>query len=237
MVSGAWVLADDPEGPVPGVKPLMGVEKAERPLSILVLGGTGFIVGPDDYSRRFTYWPVRASRGGEMLAPGTPDDPIQIIDVRDLAKWLVNLAEKKTMGHFDALGPNHKALTMGRLFEASKTPGRSDVTFTWVPADFLEARQVSAGGDLPIWIPPIGDAAGFHQRNVAKAEAAGLTFRPIEETCRDTLAWWTSLPEGERRKRLSAMPAEREQEVLAAWKASQGGEAKAPAAPSKTGGT
>lgn len=161
----------------------------------------GLIVGPGDGTDRFTYWPVRVQRGGEVLAPGTPEDPIQLIDVRDLAEWIVHVIENTITGTFDAVGPP-AGLTMGKMLGACKTAAGSDARFTWADAGFLEEQKVSPWGDMPVWIPPRGDSAGFHRRTIARATAAGLTFRPILDTARATLAWFPS--ELERRRRVTA---------------------------------
>lgn len=160
----------------------------------------GLIVGPGDQNDRFTYWPVRVSRGGEVLAPGTPDDPIQLIDVRDLAEFIVQLIETGTTGPFDALGPA-RGLTMGKVLEACRGASGSDARFTWAPAEFLREKNVRPWADMPVWVPPEGGYAGFHRRDVARAVGAGMKFRPIEETCAATLAWWPG--ELERRARVT----------------------------------
>ncbi|MBI1190166.1 MAG: NAD-dependent epimerase/dehydratase family protein [Tepidisphaera sp.] len=204
----------------------------------------GFIVGVRDDTDRFTYWPVRASQGGEMLVPGAAGDPIQIIDVRDLARFILRCIEDKHFGVMNATGPVGGG-TWGQVIDACKAaakPGEHDerLTLTWVPNDFLVKNNVEIGGDLPIYIPPDGEAAGFHQRSIAKATAAGLTTRPVVETCREILAWWPK--ELERRAKVTkdmqaaakpgttppAMPdptklragmsPEREAEILEAWK-------------------
>ncbi|HYE60954.1 MAG TPA: NAD-dependent epimerase/dehydratase family protein [Phycisphaerales bacterium] len=174
----------------------------------------GYIVGPDDPTGRFAYWPARAERGGEILAPGTPNDPIQLVDVRDLGEWLVHLAENKTLGAYDALGPAAGELKWGRVLEACQKASSNKSTLTWVPHEFLKDQE---GVYFPIWIPPVDEYVGFHQRNVSKAIKAGLKFRPIEDTCRDTLEWWKGLPEASgRRKFHPGVPdAEKEQEILA----------------------
>jgi 2'-hydroxyisoflavone reductase len=177
----------------------------------------GYIVGPDDPTGRFAYWPVRVDKGGEVLAPGTPDDPIQLVDVRDLGEWLVVLAENKTLGALDALGPKAGELKWGQVLEACRKASPNPGTLTWVPAEFVMAQE---GVYFPIWIPPVDEYEGFHQRNVEKAIKAGLKFRPIEETCRDTLTWWKEVPEGHDRKKFSkGVPSlEKEQELLAKFK-------------------
>lgn len=205
----------------------------------------GLIVGPGDPTDRFTYWPVRVQKGGEVLAPGTPLDPIQVIDVRDLARWIIHIIENNINGEFDAVGPP-TGLTMGGLLDACKNASGSDARFTWADAEFLEEQRVAPWSDMPVWVPPKGESAGFHRRTIARATAAGLTFRPIAETVRDTLAWWPR--EVERRSRVTqemidlavkegkAQPPltdptkpragikpEREAEVLAAWHKKIGG--------------
>lgn len=173
----------------------------------------GYIVGPDDKTDRFTYWPVRAARGGEMLVPGTPDDPIQLIDVRDLAEWLVKLAADGTTGVFNATGPT-SPLTMGAVLEACKKAGNpADLRYSWVPNSFLK----SAPGEpieMPIWAPPEGETKGFHRVDVRKAQRAGLTYRPIDVTVADTLAWFRTLPPERQAKLRAGLTAEREAELL-----------------------
>jgi 2'-hydroxyisoflavone reductase len=179
----------------------------------------GLIVGPRDPTGRFTYWPNRMKRGGEVLAPGTGDDPIQYIDARDLATWLVHIIAKRHVGVYNALGPND-APSMKSLLDDCRTAAGTDATVTWVDAAFLENQKVAAWMDMPAWIPPEGEYAGFGKMNVSKAAAAGLTFRPALETARDTLAWLDTLDAGERAKVTGAgLSAEREAEVLKAWKA------------------
>ncbi|MEO6710666.1 MAG: NAD-dependent epimerase/dehydratase family protein [Planctomycetota bacterium] len=157
----------------------------------------GYIVGPEDRSDRFTYWPVRAQRGGAMLAPGAPSDPVQVIDVRDLGEWMVRVAENKTYGVFNACGPAKK-LSWGELLEACKAASANDTKLVWVDAAFLMKQE---GLDLNIWSPYEGKSKGDHSVSNAAAVKAGLTFRPIAATAKDTLAWFNSLP-AERRSRL-----------------------------------
>jgi 2'-hydroxyisoflavone reductase len=178
----------------------------------------GLIVGPDDPSDRFTYWPVRVARGGEVLAPGSPDDPIQLIDVRDLGAFLVQLIVDRTTGVFNALGPD-QVLTMGRTLDACKQVAHSNATFTWADADFLEKQGVHAWSDLPAWVPARGDTAGFARVSNARALQAGLTFRPIAETAQVTLEWFRTLPEARRSQLRAGLKPEREAQVLAAWNA------------------
>jgi 2'-hydroxyisoflavone reductase len=188
----------------------------------------GFIVGPGDWTGRFSYWPLRARKGGEMLGPGAATDPVQWIDVRDLAEWMVLCAERSVNGLFAATGPGSGG-TIGDIITASikvakatePKPGSVDTTVTWVPADFLMSHGVSPGGDLPIWLPSEGETAGFHRWNVKKAVMAGLTFRPVEETVRGINTWIDGLNEEDRKRiRPAGMSLEREKEVLAAFHAS-----------------
>jgi 2'-hydroxyisoflavone reductase len=178
----------------------------------------GLIVGPEDPSDRFTYWPVRVARGGEVLAPGKPDDPVQLIDVRDLGAWLVRLVEEETTGVFDALGPD-KPLSMAAMLDACKAASGGDARFTWADAAFLAEQKVKPWSDMPVWVPGEGETAGFARRNNARAIKAGLTFRPITDTAKATLDWFKTLPDDRRSKLRAGLTAEREEKVLAAWKA------------------
>ena len=182
----------------------------------------GYIVGPGDPSDRFTYWPLRVAKGGEVLAPGTPSDPIQVIDVRDLAGWIIRMIEDNTTGVFNGIGPE-KRLTMEGVLNASKASSKSDAKFTWVPADFLEKNGV---GELPIWVPPQGETEGFHRRSLGRALKAGLTFRPIKTTIDDTLAWFKTLPKERQDALRAGLPAKREAEVLELWHKKNGTRAK-----------
>ena len=179
----------------------------------------GLIVGPGDNTDRFTYWPARADRGGEILGPGSANDPTQFIDVRDLAAFLLHLIEQRTFGTFNADAPAGK-LTMGELIGASQKVAGKPSTITWVPATFLEQHKVSPWQDMPVWIPPEGEYAGFGRVSSEKAQRAGLTYRPLETTVGDTLAYWRGLPAERRAKLKAGLPAEREAEVLKAWHAS-----------------
>jgi 2'-hydroxyisoflavone reductase len=176
----------------------------------------GLIVGAGDNSDRFSYWPARIARGGEVLAPGNPTDRVQFIDARDLGEWTIRLLEQKTYGIFDATGPAHP-LTMAEMLYGIKAVTTAGAQFTWVPASFLEEQKVSPWMDMPVWVPTEGDSAGFGSRNVSKAVAAGLTFRSLADTAQNTLAFYDARPAERNEKVRAGIKPEREKEVLAAW--------------------
>lgn len=171
----------------------------------------GLVVGPHDPTDRFTYWPVRVSRGGEVLAPERPQAPIQVIDARDLAEFIVRLTEEHVSGIYNATGPDYE-LTIGRLLEVCKQVSNSDATFRWASLEFLNQNNVQPWSDLPVWIPAQGETEGFTRFDLSKAIGAGLKFRSLEETVRDTLAWAQTRP-ADHEWRAGLKP-EREQELL-----------------------
>src|SRR6266508_1449280 len=175
----------------------------------------GLIVGPHDPTDRFTYWPVRVARGGDVLAPQNPEATTQIIDVRDLSEFTLKLIEENASGVYNATGPDYE-LTLGRLFEVSKQVSGSDANFKWVSVEFLNENNVSAWSDRPAWVPDDEEGFGFSRIDISKAIDAGLKFRPLEETIRDTLECAKNRPvDHVLRARLTP---EREAEVLAALK-------------------
>jgi 2'-hydroxyisoflavone reductase len=176
----------------------------------------GLIVGPRDETDRFSYWPVRIDRGGEVLAPGDPSDPVQFIDARDLAEWTIRMVENGETGIYNATGPERK-LGIGEMLKDIKDANKSNANFTWVNADFLEAQKVAPWSDMPVWIPPRGEEAGGNQISNKRALAKGLTFRLLAETARDTLAWFKSQPQDRQSKLRAGLTPEREAEVLTAW--------------------
>ena len=178
----------------------------------------GLIVGPGDETDRFTYWPVRLARGGDVLAPGDGSDPVQFIDARDLAEWTIRMAETRTTGTFNATGPA-QPLTMRAMLAGIAEGVRADARVTWVPTTFLEAEQVSPWSDLPVWVPGEGESAGFARRSIARARAAGLTFRSLAATAADTLAWFRAQPPARQAKLRAGLTPEREAELLARWRA------------------
>jgi 2'-hydroxyisoflavone reductase len=177
----------------------------------------GLIVGPFDYSDRFSYWPRRVAQGGDVLAPGRPERQVQFIDARDLAEWMMRVAESRLAGTYNALGPDG-VLTMRRLLEDCQAATGSDARFVWVDEKFLIEAGIGAWSELPLWLPEEDEAIRyFLSLDNSKAVRDGLTFRPIIETVRDTLAWEATRPsDTERRAGLSP---EREREVLDAWRA------------------
>lgn len=204
----------------------------------------GWIVGPLDPTGRFTYWPNRLADGGEVLAPGDGNTPVQLIDARDLAQFIITAIENTTVGTFNVFGPsNHPdvQLTMKQLIDACNQVTGNKATPTWVDAAFLTAHEVRPWSDMPGWLPASPDTAGFGRRSNRRAVNAGLTLRPVVETARDTLAWiaspelelWVAdtdpfgsvamLPRTEENKRKAIRGAglarNKEARVLAAWKA------------------
>ena len=155
----------------------------------------GFIVGPEDPTDRFTYWPVRYDKGGEMLWPGTPTDPLQVIDVRDLGAWLVKVVENGVFGVFNACGPDEKGWTMGGLLAACKKASKAETKPVWVNAEFLAKNGQKGDEGIPIWIVPEGESKGFHRYSNARAKKAGLVLRDPVETTQATLDWFKTLPE------------------------------------------
>lgn len=178
----------------------------------------GLIVGPGDESDRFTYWPARVERGGEVLAPGKPTDPVQFIDARDLAEWIIRMAEQGTTGIFNATGPKAK-LGVGGMLDGIKKATRSNAQFTWVDAEFLAAQKVRPWSDMPVWIPPRGEETGFAEISIKKALDKGLTFRPLGDTTQATLEWFHKQTAERQAKLRAGITAEREKEVLTAWHA------------------
>jgi 2'-hydroxyisoflavone reductase len=182
----------------------------------------GYIVGPLDRSDRFTYWPVRASRGGEMLAPGTPRDPIQIIDVRDLASWMMKLVAARTNGRFNAVSAPG-AFTMGDLIsDSQKASPKAGTTVTWVSEDFLAAHWKPDELDLPPWAPTKGDEAAASLTSVRAAMKSGLRSRPLADTVNDTLKWFQTLPAERQAKLRAGLDPQKEAETLRAWHSSNG---------------
>lgn len=172
----------------------------------------GLIVGPRDSSDRFTYWPLRARRGGEVLAPGDPDQEVQFIDVRDLGEWIVHCIEADVDGTYDAVGFDGR-LSMQELLHGCKCATTTDCRFTWVDERFLAEQGVQPWMEMPLWLPSSGVAHIANDR----ARKAGLTFRPVADTIAATLEW--ALHERGERAMRAGLAADKEAKVLAAWSA------------------
>ncbi len=170
----------------------------------------GYIVGPGDHTHRFTYWPLRVRQGGEVAVPGSPDDPIQIIDARDLTEWIIHLAEQNITGVFNGCGPE-QTLTMRQMLEDTKKATGGDATFTWIGTDWNEAHPEVY---FPIWTPFEDEYKGFHTFRNEKSIEAGLKFRPISDTVTALLGWFDEKPEEERTPILARIPVAGEAEML-----------------------
>lgn len=173
----------------------------------------GLIVGPHDPSDRFTYWPRRIAQGGDVLAPAPPDQLVQIVDARDLAEWNIRLVEAGQTGIFNATGPD-VPLTMQALLETCQAVTSSDARLVWMDEAFLLEQGAVPWMEIPLWVPA-SEGAGFSEVNCQKAIASGLTFRPLAETIRDTLAWDATRPQ-EVKLRAGLAP-EKEANLLQAW--------------------
>ncbi len=178
----------------------------------------GLIMGPHDPTDRFPYWPRRLARGGDVLAPGVPELPVQAIDARDLAAWMLAVVSRGTAGTFNAVGPE-RPLTLRACLERIGVAVGARARVVWVAEDFLLARGVEPWVGLPLWVT--GDDVSVGRLSAAKAIAAGLAFRPLEETARDTLAWDLARP-ADARAGSPALAPGREAELLAEWGARGG---------------
>ena len=171
----------------------------------------GLIVGPHDPTDRFTYWPVRVAHGGDVLTPEKSQVPVQIIDVRDLSDFIVKLIEAKASGTYNATGPDYE-LTLGTMLEACKQVSGSDVKFKWASVEFLNQNNVAEWSDMPVWVPDNEENRGFSRTDISRAINAGLKFRPLEDTVRDTLAWANTRPADHEWR--AGLKLEREQALL-----------------------
>jgi 2'-hydroxyisoflavone reductase len=171
----------------------------------------GLIVGPFDPTGRFTYWPLRLARGGDVLAPGRPGRQVQFVDARDLACWMVALADGSPAGVFDVVGPS---MTMAGLLTAIHAVTGGDVRLHWIADEPLLAAGVQPWTELPLWLPESDRAlGGLMDGSDARATAAGLKKRPIADTIRDTLAWARG-PDADTPRAVATMSAQHEQLVL-----------------------
>jgi len=181
----------------------------------------GLIIGPEDDTDRFTYWPVRIHRGGEVLAPGDGSDPVQIIDVRDFVEFMIHLGEDATMGTFNVVGPRVPR-RFDELLYGIRAVTTAETEFTWVDRDFLASMGVRPYSDMPAWRPPTSGNEGFARFDLTPEIEAGLTFRPLAVTARDTLDFHLSRPPDRQARLRAGLSAEREVEVLQAWRARSG---------------
>jgi len=177
----------------------------------------GLIVGPGDVTDRFTYWPTRIALGGEVLAPGDGADPVQFIDVRDLAAFMVHLIEGGITGILNAVGPV-QSMTMKDLLETCRRELNNDARLVWVHETFLHQKNLAPWSDLPVWIPRVGESRGLSQISISRALAQGLSIRPLSQTIKDSIAWWRTLPPDRRETLRSGITLDTEREILASWK-------------------
>ncbi|HEY5809672.1 MAG TPA: NAD-dependent epimerase/dehydratase family protein [Povalibacter sp.] len=177
-----------------------------------------YIVGPGDHTDRFTYWPVRAARGGEMLAPGSARDPMQFIDVRDLSEFVRLCVERRIPGRYNACNPP-RSVTIGQVLDASRTLSKADTRYVWVSESFLDKQKLVDSNEIPIWSPTTGEWAGAAQVSCARAVAKGLRFRELNTTIADTLAWHKQRPPEQQQKMRAGLTPEREAELLKLWHA------------------
>ena len=178
----------------------------------------GLIVGPEDDTDRFTYWPARIARGGEILAPGSGSDRVQVIDVRDLCEWVVRLCEERTFGTYMGVGPLN-GRSMAEVLYGIASVVNVPLSWTWVATEFLSQQGIRAYSDMPVWRPASPGYEGFARFDLTREVAAGLTFRTLADTAQATLDFHFSRP-AERQNRLrNGITAQREAEVLRAWHA------------------
>jgi 2'-hydroxyisoflavone reductase len=176
-----------------------------------------YIAGPGDHTDRFSYWPIRTRRGGEMIWPGKPADTIQVVDVRDLANFTIDCIEQKISGTFNMVNPAGE-YAMGELLEDSQAVTATSVEPVWISEDFAYEQGLIGGRSLPVWHPTTGESAAGGSFSGKRARSAGFVSRPERETLRDLMAWWDTLPPERTEKVRAGIEAEREAQVIAAWK-------------------
>ena len=172
-----------------------------------------YICGPGDHTDRFSYWPIRTRKGGEMVWPGTQDDLVQIVDVRDLATFTVDCIDREIDGTYNMVRAG--TYTMGQLLDDTRAVTAADVDPVWVEEEFLESRGYTDSGQFPVW----SGADGYARVSTDRAVDAGMQSRPVRETARDLLTWWDTLPAERTASTRAGLSPEQEAEVLAAWKA------------------
>jgi len=180
----------------------------------------GLIIGPGDKSDRFTYWPVMAEQSDEILAPGNGDDPLQTIDARDLADWVVHCIDQKLVGPFNSTNPAG-LYTFGDVLNMCRDELNPDLKLTWVPTEFLNTQNLEESGGLPLWVGDNEEYAGVWKVNAGLAASKGLKARPLSESIKDTWAWWSTLPAERTAKLKTGLSPERQAEILAAWHVAQ----------------
>jgi nucleoside-diphosphate-sugar epimerase len=224
-VSSCNAYPDWPDKPIDEDSPTWtegegyGPDKAAAERHVLPDGAVvraGLIVGPHDNVFRLPWWVRRIAEGGDVPAPGEPERPLQIIDARDLAAWLVHLAETRTAGAFNGTGPRGQT-TMGELLEAAVRATGSDATLRWIPEARLEEAGVEPWMELPLWLP--ARHLGTYDAGTERAQAAGLRTRPVAETVQDIWTWLQNGGEAElddwrAEHRPPRMSAEREAALL-----------------------
>jgi 2'-hydroxyisoflavone reductase len=229
MHAGAPTFTYETAGVEPGAERLpYGLQKAlcERQVQKIfpensTIFRPGLIIGPGDETDRFTYWPVRIHRGGEVLAPSDGSDPVQIIDVRDFTEWMVRVAENEYNGVFNCVGPATPR-PMDELLYGIRAVTTAETTFTWVPYEFLIERDVRPYSEMPVWMPPLPGREGYARFDLTPEVERGLTFRPLAVTAKDTLDYHFSRPPERQQDLRSGLSPEREAEVLAEWHATNG---------------
>lgn len=177
----------------------------------------GLIIGPGDRTDRFTYWPVRIDRGGEVLAPGDGSDPVQIIDVRDFGEWLIRMAESGPNGTYNVVGPRTPR-PMDQLLYGIKAATSAECTFTWVDTDFLISAGVRPYAEMPVWRPARDGSEGFARFDLSREVELGLTFRPLAQTAADTLEFHYARPAEQQDPLRAGLTAEEEREILRLWR-------------------
>jgi 2'-hydroxyisoflavone reductase len=175
------------------------------------------IVGPGDTTDRWTYWPVRIEKGGEVLAPGDYNRPVQYIDARDLSEFMIHLIENKTSGTYSAVGPLAE-LSMAEMLYGIRAVVSNNISFTWVDQQFLEKNEIKPWVEMTAWMPSGGEFDGFFSFENSNAVTAGLKYRPLAVTARDTLRWWQTLSEERRNTPKAGLSITKEKEVLKKWK-------------------
>ncbi|MFH1763537.1 MAG: NAD-dependent epimerase/dehydratase family protein [Gemmatimonadota bacterium] len=226
MTAGAPTFTYETAGVEPGAASLpYGLQKAlcERQVQKVfpatsTIFRPGLIIGPGDTTDRFTYWPVRIHRGGEVLAPSDGTDPVQIIDVRDLTEWMVRMAEDGHTGVFNGVGPANPR-PIAQLLYGIRAVTTAETTFTWVPESFLTEQGIRPYSHMPVWMPPSPGREGFARFDLTPEVERGLTFRPLAVTAKETLDYHFARPLEEQDPLRAGVSPEREAEVLAAWHA------------------